>query len=125
MKYFIFKSSINTESSVRHPTKYLLGSTARDKDKHLGSILASDLVRVKVWNVSNAEASDLWFKCQFLEVKREKDELILTSRAKVCTFMVHCFVTLLMKFYFILTYSFSNTVIMMFLWGSTNHCYIK
>ena len=76
MKYFIFKLSINIESSVCHPTKYLLGSTARDKDKHLRSILASDFVRVKVWNVSNAEASDLWFKCQFLEIKREKDELI-------------------------------------------------
>ena len=49
---------------------------AHDKSTLFGSILASDCVRVRSWNASNAEAGDLWFRGQFLEIKRERDKLI-------------------------------------------------
>ena len=48
-------------------------SLSHDNSAHFGSvILASDLVRVVFWNVSNTKTGNLWFRDQFLVINEEK-----------------------------------------------------
>ena len=67
--YVNARNSRNTEVTILH---FFRAYVPHNKCAYFGSvILASDWVRVFVWNVRHAETGNLWFRDQFLVINEE------------------------------------------------------